>query len=93
MYADIIRINYDLWDNVDVLFLNVEELRICDLLDMGGPREDHILLSDYFIGEDAKVFDGLLDDAAYGFAVVLEQLVEDYVVLDDDLGAEFVVVG
>lgn len=53
MYADIIRINNNFRDDVDVLFLDVEELRISDLLDVGSPREDNILLSDYFIGEDA----------------------------------------
>lgn len=83
--ADVGGVNDDLRDDVDVLLLDVEQLGVSDLLDVGSPREDDVLLAGDLIGEDAEVLDGLLDDAANGLGVVLEELVEDDVVLDDDL--------
>lgn len=53
MYADIARVDDDLRDDVDVLLLDVEQLWVCDLLDMGSPRKDDILLPGDLIGEYA----------------------------------------
>lgn len=53
MDADVVWVDDDLRDDVDVLLLDVEQLGVCDLLDVGSPRKDDILLPGDFIGEDA----------------------------------------
>jgi hypothetical protein len=93
MNANVIWVDNYFRNDVDILLLDLEELRVSNLLDMGSPWENHVLLVDNFIGQDAEVLDGFFDDTANGFTVVLEELVKNNVILYDHLRAKLIVVG